>query len=305
MRTVLRNHDEVCHVWAQQKKAAGRSGNIFFEGPRIYSYGRHFEMARFVDSETVLLNSHRYSVSTAKHLSIVRRAVTHKDVFTVPTMDEHGINICYLINKAKNEYDLARGARKWVDAHIRQAQGYVNSTRRYISKFNVTVPDSHRELWLALHTETYLNGEIQAQLLAKAKAAQAAEREATKQARVKRELAEAAQLEQWVRGELDWGRFSVMRLRVKGDEVQTTHGASVPVIEARKLYRAMKLGVDVSGQKIGYYTVTRVTERELVIGCHTIPLSEVERIAPEVWSRISRGRRSGSGQAQSKGLGHG
>jgi hypothetical protein len=57
------------------------------------------------------------------------------------------------------------------------------------------------------------------------------------------------------------------------------------VIEARKLYRALKAGLNVAGQHIGYYTVTRVTETEIIIGCHTIPLSEVERIAPEVMSK--------------------
>ena len=138
------------------------------------------------------------------------------------------------------------------------------------------------ELWQALHTDTYLNGEVQAALLAKARAAQVAEREATKQARLKREAEEAAQLAKWVAGELSYGRFSAMRLRVKEGEVQTTHGATVPVIEARKLYRALKAGMNIEGQQVGYYRVTRVTESELVIGCHNIPLSEVERIAPEV-----------------------
>jgi hypothetical protein len=56
------------------------------------------------------------------------------------------------------------------------------------------------------------------------------------------------------------------------------------VIEARKLYRALKAGLNVAGQHIGYYTVTRVTETEIIIGCHTIPLAEIERIAPQVMS---------------------
>ena len=40
--------------------------------------------------------------------------------------------------------------------------------------------------------------------------------------------------------------------------------------------------MNIEGQQVGYYRVTRVTESELVIGCHNTPLSEVERIAPEV-----------------------
>ena len=282
MKRVFRNHDEVCHVWAQQTQSEGRAGNIFFEGKSIYSYGRHFEAARFVDSETVLLNEYRYSVSTAQHLSLIRQAVRHKRVFTVPSMTDHRANVVYLIEQARDHFDKAKRARKHADWEIRSGRETAETTRAYITKFQVAVPDSHVELWQALHTDTYLNSEVQATLLAKARAAQAAEREATKQARLAREREEAERLEQWVRGELDWGRFSAMRLRVKGDTVQTTHGANVPVIEARKLYRALKAGMNIEGQQVGYYRVTRVTESELVIGCHNIPLSEVERIAPEV-----------------------
>ena len=112
MRTVLRNHDEVCHVWAQQTQSQGRAGNIFFEGKSIYSYGRHFEAARFMDSETVLVNSYRYSVSTAQHLSLIRQAVRHKQVFTVPSMTDHRENVTYLIEQARDHFDRAKRARK-------------------------------------------------------------------------------------------------------------------------------------------------------------------------------------------------
>ena len=282
MRRVFKNHDEVCHVWAQQTQSEGRAGNIFFRDKSIYSYGCHFEMARFVDTETVFITSRGYSVSTAKHLSLVRRAVRHKTVFTVPDFTYHPNNVRYLIEKARDHFDKAKRARKYADWPMQAARTTVESIRAYITKFQVRVPESHVEVWQALHTDTYLNGEVQAALLAKARAAQVAEREATKQARLKREAEEAAQLAKWVAGELSYGRFSAMRLRVKEDEVQTTHGARVPIIEARKLYRALKAGMNIEGQQVGYYRVTRVTESELVIGCHNIPLSEVERIAPEV-----------------------
>jgi hypothetical protein len=286
MRRVFSNHSEVCHVWAQQKQSQGKSGNIFFDGVSIYSYGRHFEMARFIDEETVFITSRGYSVSTAKHLSLVRGAVQHKTVYTVPQFTYHPDNVRYFIEKARDHFDKAKRARKYQDWEIQSGREAVETTRAYITKFQVPVPESHVELWQALHTDTYLNGEVQAQLLAKAKAAQAAEREEQKQRRLERERKEAEQLEKWMLGTLPYGRFSAMRLRVHEDEVQTTHGASVPLIEARKLYRALKAGVDVAGQRVGYYTITRVTAGELVVGCHMIPLSEVERIAPEVMSKL-------------------
>ena len=282
MKRVFRNHDEVCHVWAQQTQSEGRAGNIFFEGKSIYSYGRHFEAARFVDSETVLLNEYRYSVSTAQHLSLIRQAVRHKRVFTVPSMTDHRANVVYLIEQARDHFDKAKRARKHADWEIRSGRETVQTTRDYITKFQVPVPDSHVELWQVLHTDTYLNSEVQVALLAKARAAQAAEREEQKRRREVEAQKQAEQLAKWVAGEVAWGRFAEMRLRVKDDQVQTTHGASVPIIEARKLYRALKAGVNIEGQQVGYYRVTRATASELVIGCHTIPMSEVERIAPEV-----------------------
>ena len=282
MRRVFKNYDEVCHVWAQQTQSQGRAGNIFFEGKSIYSYGRHFEMARFVDTETVFITSRGYSVSTAKHLSLVRRAVRHKTVFTVPDFTYHPNNVRYLIEKARDHFDKAKRARKYADWEIRSGRESVETTRAYITKFQVQVPDSHVELWQVLHTDTYLNSEVQVALLAKARAAQAAEREEQKRRREVEAQKQAEQLAKWVAGEVAWGRFAEMRLRVKDDQVQTTHGASVPIIEARKLYRALKAGVNIEGQQVGYYRVTRATASELVIGCHTIPMSEVERIAPEV-----------------------
>ena len=49
-RTVFDN-SMVAHVWAQQGQDFGRSnnGNLYFEGPTIFSYGSHFPIASFTD----------------------------------------------------------------------------------------------------------------------------------------------------------------------------------------------------------------------------------------------------------------
>ena len=150
MKRVFSNHAQVCHVWAQQTQDRGRGSNIVFRGPRIYSYGDHFEMARFVDSDTVFITADKYSVSTAKHLSLVRRAVLHKTVFEVPTMDNHKENLEYFIDQARETYDKAKRARTNVTWLMGQTQDYVNNARAYMTKFHVEIPDSKRELWLAL-----------------------------------------------------------------------------------------------------------------------------------------------------------
>ena len=77
----------VAHVWAQQTQSEGRSnnGNLYFEGPCIYSYGSHF-VAGYIDREgTAWINADSYSTTTAKHMSYVSRAVRGK-YYRVPSL---------------------------------------------------------------------------------------------------------------------------------------------------------------------------------------------------------------------------
>jgi hypothetical protein len=85
MKTVFDN-SQCAHVWAQQNQDKGRSnnGNMYFEGRTIYSYGSHFPLAIFIDSDTVLINESPYSSSTQRHQSYVRRAVDHKQRICAP-----------------------------------------------------------------------------------------------------------------------------------------------------------------------------------------------------------------------------
>jgi hypothetical protein len=103
-------------------------------------------------------------------------------------------------------------------------------------------------------------------------------------AREKRAIEEQDKLEQWLAGGSIHCYFEVTRLRVnyKADTIETTKGAEVPVIEAKKLYRAMKAGLNIIGQRVGHFEVRSIDETNLTVGCHVIPLSEIERIAPAV-----------------------
>jgi hypothetical protein len=75
------------------------------------------------------------------------------------------------------------------------------------------------------------------------------------------------------------GSGAPVMLRVNDSTVETSKGASVPLKAAEILYKAVKSGRDVKGYKIGYYTVTDVQPDEIIIGCHTIPMEEVELLA--------------------------
>jgi len=70
-------------------------------------------------------------------------------------------------------------------------------------------------------------------------------------------------------------------LRLYNETVETSKGAYVPLAQASYLYRCIKAGKDVIGQRIGHYTVNAVNGT-LRIGCHNIAMDEVERFAAKM-----------------------
>jgi hypothetical protein len=82
-------------------------------------------------------------------------------------------------------------------------------------------------------------------------------------------------------------------LRVKGDEVETSHHASVKIsgpAGAARLWRFIKALKNAGrtyqrnghSEHIGHFVVESFDGETLKVGCHLIPYAECERIAPEV-----------------------
>lgn len=135
MRTVLKNNDEVAHVWAQQTQYQGSASNMFFDGKSIYSYGRHFEIARFITDDIVFFTTKNYSNSTAKHKSKVWRAISHKTVFTVDSFVHGGDVDGYIkrIDKALTEAVRARTLAQYKFDYVR---GLESEFRSYLDIFS-------------------------------------------------------------------------------------------------------------------------------------------------------------------------
>lgn len=79
---------QTVEFWSMQEhdctvefKAGG--GNIFSEGPVIYSYGHHFPMAKLLPYKHALLTTQGYSATTSNHLGYVAYALRNHTVFRV------------------------------------------------------------------------------------------------------------------------------------------------------------------------------------------------------------------------------
>jgi hypothetical protein len=88
--------DEVIHQWANglsiDAKSPLRHGRrqVFIEGNTIYSYGHHYRLGVMHEvngHKVALINNHRYSFTTGKHISMARHATSHLISFNTGNID--------------------------------------------------------------------------------------------------------------------------------------------------------------------------------------------------------------------------
>lgn len=70
----FKSNNDVIHAFAQQTYESGECGNLFFEGTKIYSYGRHFLIGEFLAPNVIMINDSYYSATTSRHTTALRMA---------------------------------------------------------------------------------------------------------------------------------------------------------------------------------------------------------------------------------------
>jgi hypothetical protein len=72
------------------RRGQSNNGNVYFDGPALYSYGSHFLTGYIMPDGVALLNGDSYSVSTSGHQSDARSAVSNRATFTIADLTELG-----------------------------------------------------------------------------------------------------------------------------------------------------------------------------------------------------------------------
>lgn len=280
MKKVFGSHSEVAHIWAQQNQAEGKASRVFFEGPTIYSYGHHFPMARFVDKNTVFLTTKGYSVSTSKHMGYVRHSLSGENVFLV--RDVMATDQRENVSAMMKDLEALRAQAIRARTHKEFLQGNVISgithLREFIKRFPVKMTGSEKE-----RLEMFLTIDpFSPEMVEKIKAAER-EKARLNALEIKRlEKENAEKIREWQTGQrLDVPSYGLSRvyLRVQGDDVQTSKGARIPLPIAHRLWDRIKSGENVGGMDLGHYSVDMFDGKELKAGCHTIELTEMQRLA--------------------------
>jgi len=267
MKKVFSSASDTIHVFAQRSQEEGRCSNVFFEGDMLYSYGKHYLLAEFIDSgKAIIINDKGYSSTTNKHIGITIGATRQYKQFYKTETDIHLVRDRILELKGK----LAR-ARKPIT--------YINNITSLYEKYMEWRTYSKikglseeykeiRKIYKALNKPEYLD-------LIKAEAKKQDER---KKQLAKKKLAEV--LPKFMNHEIRSfrvGNEDYLRLSKDKTKVETSQGVSVDRLEAKKLYQAIENNIDIVGHRIDGYTVTSLNGT-LTIGCHKINRDSVNEI---------------------------
>ena len=284
MRTVLKNHSEVSHYWANKIQPQGKACNMFFEGDIIYSYGYHFPMAKHINDNLILFTSKGYSVSTSKHLGITRSAIPSEiEVLTVPEVDirnntltSHIDNIEYFINEIKTNFGKSERARKYKEMYLRNGLANINNMKRYLELFKVK---SKLPSGLKKAVNLFINMD-NTEIMEVIKAEQDIQKKAELQRKKEQEKKFLELLPKWKNNEVyNLPYYKKQYLRLANNEIETSLHVKISIETFKKYYSMLKSGKSLLNEKIDYYRVTKQDSNLLTIGCHAIPISEINYIA--------------------------
>ena len=284
MKKVFSNTSEVVHVFAQQTQSEGRNGtsSIYFRDNRIYSYGSHYLLGEFINSETIIINDFGYSVTTSKHINELIYATSQYNRFYTSSIDikhvktEIDYNLkklskankpeIYISNITKLESNLS----KWVE-YCKENK----IKKEHFSKYNFVVNKSdYKYKKIVKISNSLLTPDALEKIKAKGK------KEAINQkAKDKREL--KTKLDKFNAYKIDRfkiGEFDYLRLSENGKFVETSQNIRIEKRDAKKLYFSIKNNFNIIGNKIGYYTINKIDNKVLTIGCHKICIKSVKKV---------------------------
>jgi hypothetical protein len=276
--------DMVAHLWAHKSQdyAKAPGGNFYFHGDTIYSYGSHFPVAKHVTRKgkgAVLLTTRSYSVTTSGHKWMVEGACRHLTVFHVDNVESR---------EPRKQFEEYR------KRYVELARKYVNSRQNkptVLAELQKLVEEANAfSAFFALRVRLTLPADL-TDMVAECKAIEKKERERKQREEAKRQREAAERLQKWVDGETDYypaGYGQSVRLRIKGDELQTSRGARVPLPHAVKAFRVIKRLRD-KGQAyernghtihLGHFALDAIDAQGNVrAGCHEVAWEEIARVA--------------------------
>lgn len=269
MKTVFNSNADLIHFYANNvnNQSHAKANSVFFRDRIIYSYGHHFPMSIFLDNNDLLFTLNSYSVSTSKHLSLLRSATRqYNKIYSYDIISSSKGNHVPTFEAWKNEASkviekLNRANKS--EIYILQLQHIKSYVDKYCTYFKIKMPS---ELKLIFSIETK-NSDVLNKL---------AKLTANKQAKeLKEKLAKFYNFETDYITSVD---HDYIRYNKTTQIVETSQRVKIPKLEALKFYYALFFKSLKVGDMILNFTVIKITSKAVQIGCHTLLISDINKM---------------------------
>lgn len=280
-----RNSSELFHHWAHQSYPSDKVGNVGYIGPVVFSYAEPIGI--LLGDGRVLLSNQKFSITTSSHQARAQGATHHLPMIYAPVIPGHLSDLT----------GIHRQNRDWWMREFTQILVELkNHPRRKVSlgvkMLSVVQALNGYSEFFSLDWPAYRVEDLSEMLAAEAEAAAQWMRESEERRRLER-LAlieeQRERLAEWRLGVTGRGLIETA-LRLCRGQIETTHGAAIPVEHAVKVWPLLKRLKD-SGKTykrnghtihLGHYAVDSFDGNTLKVGCHDIPWPEIELMAVEI-----------------------
>ena len=284
MKTKYSSNRELAHIWANNNDATvyKTANSMSCQFDRLYSYSTC--IAEIV-GDSVIFNNHYYSNTTAKHQGLARQSIHGKNIISLDIPLRNLRNLRFSQNDF-NEVIVEPSHAKIGELLVKAERARLNGDFYKAQAFNISENLKAYAQLLEINYEPIDMGEYK-EIALQADKARKAQEKIRKAERIKEQ---AENLAKWKAGEDVRVYFEITALRIKGDEIETSRGAKIPVEHAIRAYPILKRlherdsSVDISAHsiKLGHYSVNRVEKNDLIVGCHRIPFVEIYSIANQL-----------------------
>ena len=271
MKKVVSNHD-VAHLFALQSQSEAMNPNrsFYFEGTELFSYGRHFCIAKFVDANTLLFTERSYSNTTRKQISYAWQATSHiKKIFCPFPSGSHAENFNWWIARANEQLELLKRSRK-PEKYIAELLYIENKAKIYSEYFAIEVDNRLQALVSIQDKEKAEEYSREAKREEQERIAKTHKKELISFREFKRDTI-------YTRNGLDY-----VRVNDFSEYFETSQGVRIPIEIGLRFYELLSAGKITAGEKLMQYEVRDVNKESISIGCHTITFKEIRKAIKSV-----------------------
>ena len=288
------NNSELSHVWANQTQTHGKGSSMFFEYDTIYSYGHHFIIAKHITNKEgkkcVFFNDRHYSNSTSKHQSLVWRSIpANVEFFKVraffndieTSTSAHLENLGNYLEYALETKNKVKTATKLKNGYINQLDISINVFEKYCNFFSIDLKSTIFEgLYITFkqvaqwvdeyrHSEEFTQWQIKQE-----ENKRKAEAKAIIDAKEKIELFRQFKISSIY---ANLGHY-LLRYNKETDNVETSGGVKMGKNVFLSAYQRLINNQLFKGQHVGDFTYNGIEGEIVSVGCHKIPMTEIQSI---------------------------